>query len=162
LEVILIPYPQAIEQMMTRFYQSLSEKDRRRYAAMEAIKLGHGGINYIAGLLGCCRDTISKAQKELKELPIDCGYDPRIRQQGGGRKPYDQSIDGIDEAFLDVVKDNIAGEPTDECVLWTNLTHDEIAQRLLDQHGMKVSETVIRQLLTKHNFTRRKAQKKKR
>ena len=121
MEVILIPYPQAIEQMMKGFYRSLSEKDRRRYAAMEAIKLGHGGINYIVELLGCCRDTISKAIKELKELPIDCGYDPRIRQLGAGRKPYHQTID---EAFLDVVKDNIAGEPTDEGVLWTNLTHD--------------------------------------
>ncbi|MCA1837503.1 MAG: hypothetical protein LC674_01595, partial [Actinobacteria bacterium] len=35
------------------YYQSLSEKDRRRFAAIEAIKLGHGGIRYIANVLGC-------------------------------------------------------------------------------------------------------------
>ena len=28
---------------MQRYYQSLSEKDRRRYAAVEALKLGWGG-----------------------------------------------------------------------------------------------------------------------
>ncbi|MFM7715696.1 MAG: hypothetical protein ACKO7A_24225, partial [Microcystis sp.] len=33
-----------IETQMQRFYQSLSEKDSRRYAAIEALKLGYGGI----------------------------------------------------------------------------------------------------------------------
>jgi len=30
--------------MMKRFFPWLSEKDRRRYAAVEAAKLGHGGV----------------------------------------------------------------------------------------------------------------------
>lgn len=38
------PYPLEIEQQMQMFYRSLSEKDRRRYAAIEALKLGWGGI----------------------------------------------------------------------------------------------------------------------
>ena len=37
------------------FYQLLSEKDRRLYAATEALKLAHGGITYIAGVLNCDR-----------------------------------------------------------------------------------------------------------
>ena len=40
-------YSPEIEHTMQRYYHSLSEKDRRRYAAIEAIKLGHGGISYI-------------------------------------------------------------------------------------------------------------------
>jgi hypothetical protein len=40
-------YDQAIERQMANCYGSLSEKDRRRYAAVEAAKLGHGGIAYI-------------------------------------------------------------------------------------------------------------------
>lgn len=43
-------YPAEIEQQMQRYYQSLSEKDSRRYAAIEAVKLGYGGISYIQGL----------------------------------------------------------------------------------------------------------------
>jgi hypothetical protein len=31
------PYPALIEAQMQRYYQSLSEKDRRRYAAIETI-----------------------------------------------------------------------------------------------------------------------------
>jgi hypothetical protein len=38
---------------MQRYYRSLSEKDRRRYAGIEAMKLGHGGIRYISELFGC-------------------------------------------------------------------------------------------------------------
>ena len=40
----MTPYPQEVEQQMQRFYRSLSDKDRRRYAAVEALKLGWGGI----------------------------------------------------------------------------------------------------------------------
>jgi len=40
-------YSAKLEQQMQRYYQSLSEQDRRRYAAIEALKLGHGGMSYI-------------------------------------------------------------------------------------------------------------------
>jgi hypothetical protein len=43
-------YGKRIEVQMVNFYQSLSEKDRRRYAAVEAGKLGHGGVAYVARL----------------------------------------------------------------------------------------------------------------
>jgi hypothetical protein len=39
----LKPYGEEIEEQMKNLYQSLSEKDRRRYAAIEAKKLGFGG-----------------------------------------------------------------------------------------------------------------------
>ena len=54
---------------MKAFYDSLSEKDRRRYAAIEAAKLGHGGIEYIATVLGCDPKTIRHGQQELDHLP---------------------------------------------------------------------------------------------
>jgi hypothetical protein len=41
------PYPEEIEEKMIRYYHSLSEKERRRYAAIDAEKLGYGGISYI-------------------------------------------------------------------------------------------------------------------
>ena len=41
-------YAPEIERRMKRLFDSLSEDDRRRYAAVEATKLGHGGIEYIA------------------------------------------------------------------------------------------------------------------
>ena len=156
----MTPYPESSEKVMRKFYGTLSEKDRRRYAAVEAAKLGHGGITYVAKVLGCAQSTIAIGIEELAELPEGSGYDARIRRQGGGRKPYGENHPGIDEAFLDVLEDNTAGDPMQEKVLWTNLTQREIADRLQEQHGIQVSETVVEQLLKKHDFTRRKAQKK--
>lgn len=58
-----------IEESMMRFYNSLNEKDGRRYAGLEALKIGHGGRNYIAKILGCSRHTVSKGAKEVANLP---------------------------------------------------------------------------------------------
>lgn len=62
-------YPREIERDMKTFYASLSEKDRRRYAAIEAAKLGHGGIEYVARLLGCDVKTIRQGQRDLEQPP---------------------------------------------------------------------------------------------
>lgn len=48
----------------------------------------------------------------------------------------------------------------DETVRWTNLRPWEIAQRLLDRYELEVSRTVVRKLLHKHHYRRRKALKK--
>ncbi|MEI7686070.1 MAG: hypothetical protein WCL32_13680 [Planctomycetota bacterium] len=54
---------------MKTMYHSLREKDRRRYAAVEAAKLGHGGLEYIADLLRCDPKTIRQGLADLAELP---------------------------------------------------------------------------------------------
>src|SRR4029453_6870644 len=51
-------YSAEIEEKMQRFLGWLSEKDRRRYAAIEAAKLGHGGVEYIARVLAGGPKTI--------------------------------------------------------------------------------------------------------
>lgn len=63
------PYSPKIEQFMKTMYRSLREKDQRRYAAVEAAKLGHGGIEYIASLLGCDPKTIRQGLVDLADLP---------------------------------------------------------------------------------------------
>ena len=154
------PYPAEIEAEMKKFYETLSEKDKRRYAAIEALKLGHGGIVYIAGVVGCDRDTVREGIKELQALPENSGYDKRIRRPGGGRKTYEETHPDIAEKFLEVLAEYTAGDPMDEQVRWTNLSPQEIADRLLEHHAMAVSVTVTRQLLDKHGYRRRQIQKK--
>jgi hypothetical protein len=73
-----------IEHSMRMFHDSLSEKDRRRYAAIEAAKLGHGGTAYIATLLGCDPKTIRQGREDLGRLPDGLG--DRVRQKGAGRR----------------------------------------------------------------------------
>ena len=59
--------PKEDEVLMMKFYQNLSEKDKRHYAAIEAYKLGHGGITYISKLFNCSRQTIHEGISELKK-----------------------------------------------------------------------------------------------
>lgn len=77
-------YPPEVEQKMQRFFGWLSEKDRRRYAAVEVAKLGHGGVEYIAQLLACDPKTIRHGLHELEEAEdVAAG---RIRKKGGGAR----------------------------------------------------------------------------
>jgi len=70
---------------MRALYQSLRENDRRRYAAIEAAKLGHGATEYIASLLGCDPKTIRRGIQDLERmrqnLP-DTVPDERVRKKG--------------------------------------------------------------------------------
>ena len=150
-------YPSQVEQQMQQFYHSLSEKDRRRYAAIEAVKLGWGGLTYISQLFGCDYYTIRFGIEELNE-PSAMNL-KRIRRPGGGRKSAFEKIKGLDQAFMRVIAQYTAGSPMDEQLKWTNLTRQEIVQ-LLRQEGITVSVTVVDQLLEKHNYRQRKAQKR--
>jgi hypothetical protein len=153
-------YPSKIEKQMKKFFRTLSEKDRRLYAAIEALKLGHGGIEYISKLFSINPNTISRAIEELKNLSDNSDNDKRVRRPGGGRKQYDEVIPGIDENFLDVLVNNTAGDPMKDNVKWTNLSQQQIAHMLEEKYGIVVSRMVIRRLLKKHNYRRRKAQKR--
>jgi len=82
--MLATPFSEETEQRMRDFFQSLNEKDRRRYAGLEADRLGHGGISYISEILGCDRKTVSKGIDELLDPP---DLDPsRVRKKGGTAK----------------------------------------------------------------------------
>lgn len=73
-------YSARVEQRMKRLFQTLSEKDRRRYAAVEADKLGYGGTEYIAALFTVDPKTIRQGLADLDE-PAD-PVSGRIRKKG--------------------------------------------------------------------------------
>jgi len=65
------------------FVSLLDEKQRRLYAGLESIKLGHGGDRKVARIFGLDVHTVAKGRKEL------CSYDiqiDKVRRAGGGRK----------------------------------------------------------------------------
>lgn len=88
----LFPYPAEVEKAMQVMYCSLRENDRRRYAAIEAAKLGHGGTDYIAALLDCDPKTIRRGQSDLEELqglPLqDIAPSERVRKKGVETGPW--------------------------------------------------------------------------
>ena len=81
-------YDSKLENQMRTFFQTLSEKDKRQYAALEARKVGFGGQTYMAKVLGISTRTIRRGQAEIDQnrLPPQ----DRIRRPGAGRKPFDK------------------------------------------------------------------------
>ena len=78
-------YEPDMERSLQGFYQTLSEKDQRRFVALEAQRLGYGGVTYVARMFGCSVRTIERGMQELADLPNDPAAG-RVRRPGGGRK----------------------------------------------------------------------------
>ena len=66
----------------------------------------------------------------------------------------------LEENFLRVLQDHTAGDPMRQDVKWTDLTQGQIADRLAEA-GTAVSTTVVKQLLRRHRYVKRKARKSK-
>jgi hypothetical protein len=79
-------YSASVELQMVSFYNSLGERQRRHYAAVEATKLGYGGKAYIIRLLGIQRNTIAKGIYELGHPELCVLPTGGQRKTGGGRK----------------------------------------------------------------------------
>jgi hypothetical protein len=64
------------------FFSQLDEQQRRLYAGLEALKLGHGGNQTVAEQLGLDAHTVAKGKQELLERTyVTAG----ARRSGGGR-----------------------------------------------------------------------------
>ena len=79
-----------MEEIISRKYQmlkkELNERQRRLWAASEALSLGYGGVSAVAHATGMSRTTITHGIKELQNgerLP-----ESRVRREGGGRKVW--------------------------------------------------------------------------
>src|SRR5215510_12785239 len=79
------PWDTSIEKNVRDFYHTLSEKDRRRFAAVQTRQLGYGSVRYIAAVVGCSRRTIERGLVELDALPHDPAAG-QVRRPGAGRK----------------------------------------------------------------------------
>ena len=113
-------YEPRIERMMKRLYNSLAEDDRRRYAAIESTKLGHGGVEYISTVLQCDPKTIRRGLAELEAIAdLDTS---RVRKKRGGRKKLIEISAELEANFFKVLEDHTAGDPMKAEVKWTNLS----------------------------------------
>jgi hypothetical protein len=69
--------------LLVLFCSMLNEKQRRLYAGLESLKLGHGGDAHIASILGLDPHTVAKGRQEL--MDADLSATDRLRAPGAGR-----------------------------------------------------------------------------
>jgi hypothetical protein len=79
--------PNELKAAILLFYTLLDEKQRRLYAALESLKLGHGGDRQLADFLNLDPHTIARGRQELLNREVELG---RVRKIGGGRKTLEK------------------------------------------------------------------------
>jgi len=151
-------YHADVQEKMRNVYHSLSEKDRRRYAAAEAVKLGYGGVAYISKLFGCSRESIDHGLEELDQLPNDPVGD-RIRRPGAGRKATEEKQPEVVQNVQAIINERTAGDPMREDVTWTDLTPHEIANQMDVEFNIQITPPIVRRILGSLDYRLRKISK---
>jgi hypothetical protein len=141
-----------------QFFQQLSEKEQRRFAGLEAHRLGRHGVQQVSAFYGLHPHTVRKGKHELTSGRRD--DDGRVRRPGGGRKKAEIKQPALETAFQQVLREHTAGSPMDAEVRWTHLGDEAIRDRLRER-GFAVGIAAVKRLLVRHHYRRRQAVKKK-
>jgi hypothetical protein len=121
----------------------LNEQSRRRFVALEAQALGHGGVKLMAEISGLARSTIYRGL-------IDCRYKVtapvgRIRKIGGGRKSKVNQDKTLLRDLKALVEPATRGDPM-RPLLWTNRSLRNLSEQL-GKLGHNASHTLVGELL---------------
>jgi transposase len=127
--------------------QELNEKQWRHFLALEALKIGHGGINQVMTQTGVAWQTIKKGIQEIEAGEV---YQPgeRIRRRGGGKKKLAEHTPDI-EVLVEQTADP-KGDP-ERAIRWTSLSMDHIATALNEQ-GYRISPMSVYRVLKAKGF----------
>ena len=127
----------------------LDERGRRRFAAVEALAAGRGGILAVSRVTGVARSTIGRGLVELRGGAV---LDPdRTRRAGGGRK----ALTSLDATLLDdlrrLVDPATRGDPQAP-LLWTSKSLRNLAEGLRGL-GHRIGHNTVATLLRGLGFS---------
>jgi hypothetical protein len=71
------------------FFGSLNERQRRLYAGLESLRVGHGGDRRVAEIMGLDVHTVARGRRELAAHDLDL---ERVRTAGGGRARVEKKL----------------------------------------------------------------------
>jgi transposase len=135
-------------QVYSSILPNLNEKQKRLYVASEALRLGYGGISYVARHSGISRVTITNGVHQLKLKQGAVNNDWRIRQAGGGRKPLSDRQEGVVEAVKRTA--NPKGNPMHP-ILHTSHSMEHISNAVQKQ-GYTASRMSVYRILKNAGF----------
>jgi hypothetical protein len=140
---------EAIRSKYAALLDDLDERGRRRWAAVEARALGHGGIAAVAEATGLSDRTVRTGLKELDDPDPLAGH--RQRRAGGGRKSLKATQPTLQEALDRLIEPTSRGSPTDP-LRWTIKSTYRLADELRRQ-GHAVSPTSVRRMLAAMKYS---------
>jgi len=133
---------------ISAIWSHLDERQRRIYAATEAVHLGYGGISRISKICGLSRVTITRGVSEIDAAPICPG---RVRRAGAGRHSLvdnNPSLLGLLESLVEPLS---RGDPQSP-LRWTCKSTRKIA-REISKKSTSISHEKVAQLLRKLDYS---------
>jgi hypothetical protein len=136
-----------MESVISKKYLSLkvelNERQRRLWAASEAISLGYGGTSIVSRATGLTRITISKGIKEIEDN--DRLAEHRVRREGGGRKKSISQQPKLLSSLDALVDPSAKGDPMSP-LRWTTKSTRRLSF-MLNEQGFSVSHMQVYNLL---------------
>src|SRR6516162_7839208 len=126
----------------------LNERQRRLWAATEALALGRGGITWAAAATGLSRMTVRAGVRELRQQeaqPDQVLAPDRVRRPGGGQRPLTERDPTLRRDLERLVDPVTRGDPRSP-LRWTCKSTAKLAAALREQ-GHQVSARKVAQLL---------------
>ena len=121
----------------------LNEQSLRRFVAMEAQTLGHGGVSLMSQISGLARSTIYHGFSDIRD---DVSAAPgRVRRPGGGRKKKSSEDPTLVVDLKRLVEPATRGDPT-QPLLWTTRSLRNLVSALATK-GHKVCPKIVGNLL---------------
>ena len=124
---------------------TLNERQRRLWAATEAVAIGRGGIACVGEATGLSRNTIRAGTRELKERKRRALEPQRVRRRGGGRKPLAHHDPDLPDALNALIEPTTRGDP-ESPLRWTCKSTRKLAAELTRQGHSISREGVARTL----------------
>ena len=135
-----------VDDIQLRWQQTaplLDERDRRLFAANEAMALGYGGVMAVSAATGLARSTINRGIREVCANRNEVVQ--RVRRPGAGRKTAVTHQPGLPAALETLIEDAIRGDPCSP-LRWVSRSQRHLVQALAEQ-GFRASQWVVAKLL---------------
>jgi transposase len=145
---------------MRMFLATLSREQRRLYAAIEANRIGRGGVSSVSEITGLCAQTIAFGRRQLAELLAKGRLPARERKPVKGRPRKEEETPAIRAALEEMLSDEVAGSPEGEGT-WVRSSCRKLADRLKEK-GFSLSRNTIWRILKRMGFSMKTHVRKRR
>jgi hypothetical protein len=137
----------------------LTQEQRRLYAAVEANRIGWGGVRIVAEVTGLCEATIARGRVQLADL-LEGKPLKKERKPVGGRPRIEVKYPAIKAVLEEMVSDEVAGDPDGE-QKWVRSSVAKLTKRLKEK-GFPVGHNGVWALLKRMGFSLQTAVRRRR
>jgi hypothetical protein len=142
------------------FLSTLSREQRRLYAAIEANRLGRGGVRSISGITGLCAPTIAFGRRQLAQLLVEGRLPKKEQRPVKGRPRKEETTPELKAALEEMLSDEVAGSPEGE-KRWMRSSVRKLTSRLRER-GFSVGHMTVWALLKRMDFSLKTSVRKRR